>query len=78
MNPSSVQLKLFASLGALTPENADQLPIEPGTSVQALLEQLAIPIAKAHLIFVNGVKRSLQTRLEGGERIGIFPPVAGG
>ena len=78
MTPSHIQLKLFAALTPLSPENADRVPIEPGISVKALLDQYNIPIVKAHLIFINGVKRSLDTQLSGGERVGIFPPVAGG
>lgn len=78
METSYIQLKLFASLNALAPANADRLPIEPGISVKALLKELDIPIAKAHLIFIDGIKRSLETPLAGGERVGIFPPVAGG
>lgn len=78
MQKPFVQLKLFASLKALAPENAERLPIEPGVTVGALLEGLTIPTAKAHLIFIDGIKRSLETTLNGGERVGIFPPVAGG
>lgn len=78
MKPSQIQLKLFAALTPLAPENSDKVPIEPGISVKELLEHLDIPIVKAHLIFINGVKQSLDTRLTGGERVGIFPPVAGG
>lgn len=78
MNHSHIQLKLFAGLAAFTPENSDQVPIEPGISVEGVLQQLNIPSIKAHLIFINGVKRSLDSRLNGGERVGIFPPVAGG
>jgi sulfur-carrier protein len=78
MEPSTIQLKLFAALTSLAPENADRVPIDPGTTVAALLHRLDIPIAKAHLIFIDGVKRSLETPLNGGERVGIFPPVAGG
>ena len=44
----------------------------------SLLRQLDVPTAKAHLIFINGVKKNLQSTLNGGERVGIFPPVAGG
>ncbi|GAB6907500.1 ThiamineS protein [Desulfosarcina cetonica] len=73
-----IQLKLFASLSNMAPENANRLPIKPGASVHDLLEQLGIPVAKAHLIFVDGVKQSLDACLQGGERVGIFPPVAGG
>jgi molybdopterin converting factor small subunit len=78
MTQSHVQLKLFASLASLSPENSDRIPIQPGVSVREMLEGLTIPTIKAHLIFINGVKRSLDTRLDGGERVGIFPPVAGG
>ena len=76
--PAHIQLKLFAALTPLSPENSDRVPVSPGTSVKEVLERLNVPIAKAHLIFINGVKRTLDTRLKGGERVGIFPPVAGG
>lgn len=78
MNQTHIQLKLFAGLAPFTPEDADRVPIEPGVSVEGLLQRLNIPSVKAHLIFINGVKRSLDARLDGGERVGIFPPVAGG
>jgi len=78
MKPSHIQLKLFASLTPLAPEHADRVPIEPGISVKELLDHLDVPTVKAHLIFIDGVKRSLDTLLNGGERVGIFPPVAGG
>jgi molybdopterin converting factor small subunit len=78
VNQSHIQLKLFAGLAPFTPEDADRVPIEPGVSVEGVLQQLNIPSVKAHLIFINGVKRSLDARLDGGERVGIFPPVAGG
>lgn len=78
MKKHRIQLKLFASLNALAPENADSLPIEAGISVETLLTRLNIPVAKAHLIFIDGIKQSLDARLNGGERVGIFPPVAGG
>lgn len=78
MRPAHIQLKLFASLTPLAPKDADRVPIEPGISVKEVLDRLEVPIAKAHLIFIDGVKRSLDTLLSGGERVGIFPPVAGG
>ena len=78
MTTPHIQLKLFAALTPLAPENPDRVAIEPGISVKEMLDQLDIPTVKAHLIFINGVKRSLETRLNGGERVGIFPPVAGG
>ena len=78
MNRVHIQLKLFAGLADFTPENSDRVPIESGNSVESVLRQLEIPTIKAHLIFINGIKGSLESRLAGGERVGIFPPVAGG
>ena len=78
MSPPVIQLKLFAGLTPFSPENANRYPIEPGMSVKNLLATLNVPIAKAHLVFINGVKGSLDTPLSGGERVGIFPPIAGG
>ena len=78
MTRSTIQLKLFAGLAPFTPDNADSVPIEAGVTVEGLLQQFDIPTAKAHLIFINGIKKNLQSILNGGERVGIFPPVAGG
>jgi len=75
---SHIQIKLFASLQELTPPTPDEYPIDSGLSIQGLLEQLKIQPEKAKLIFVNGVKVDLSKTLNGGERVGIFPPVGGG
>jgi molybdopterin converting factor small subunit len=47
-------------------------------TVQDLLSRLNLPSEKAKLIFIDGTKAELSSRLEGGERVGIFPPVGGG
>jgi molybdopterin converting factor small subunit len=73
-----ITLKLFATLGKFTPDSADNYPVEPGTSVRDLIAGLEIPEEKAKLIFIDGVKGELDSTLNGGERIGIFPPVGGG
>ena len=75
---SHIQIKLFASLQELTPPSPDEYPIDAGLSLQELLNQLKIEPEKAKLIFVNGVKAELSKTLNGGERVGIFPPVGGG
>ncbi len=74
----TIQLKLFATLSVLSPENTEDVPINPGITIEGLLEQVKIPKDKARLIFINGVKSDLGSQLKGGERIGIFPPVGGG
>ena len=75
---SHIQLKLYANLQRFNPPSADNFDIDAGISIRDLLEQLEIPQEKAKLIFINGVKANLSSTLDGGERVGIFPPVGGG
>jgi molybdopterin converting factor small subunit len=60
------------------PATAENYPIEAGTTVGILLQQLDIPPEKIKLVFIDGVRAELTSTLKGGERVGIFPPVGGG
>lgn len=73
-----IQLKMFANLSKYTPSEGERLTIEPGQSIREILDTIGMPQEKAKLIFVNGIKGDLDTVLSGGERVGLFPPVAGG
>ena len=75
---SQIQIKLFAGLQSFSPSAADRYEIEPGTTIRELLAKIEIPIDKARLIFIDGIKADLDSSLKGGERVGIFPPVGGG
>lgn len=75
---ATIDLKLFATLAAHTPQDASQYPITSGMTVANLIELLQIPQASARLVFVDGVRVDMERRLNGGERVGIFPPVGGG
>lgn len=73
-----ITLKLYATLQSFLPPCGEDCPITPGTTVQDLLLQLNLPVEKAKLIFIDGTKADLSSRLNGGERVGVFPPVGGG
>jgi sulfur carrier protein ThiS len=73
-----IHLKLYATLQAFMPAVGEEYPISPGMTVQELLTRLDLPAEKAKLIFIDGTKAELTSRLEGGQRVGIFPPVGGG
>lgn len=77
-----VQLSLYASLKPYLPnqdgQNLNVLEIEPGTTVKALLTRLGVPLEKVKIIFINGVLSKGERVLEDADRIGVFPPVAGG
>jgi sulfur-carrier protein len=77
--PATVEIRLFASLKKYMPaESACGYPVEPGTRLSALLDQLRIPKDQVKLIFINGVKEDASVLLHGGERVGVFPPIGGG
>lgn len=75
---ATIELRLFASLADKAPPNALEYRIKPGMSVAMLLKKLKVSPDQAKLIFINGVRCDMNTALNGGERVGIFPPVGGG
>ncbi len=74
----TIELKLYATLQAYAPVDAHCYSVEAGTSVGDIVDALGIPHDQAKLLFSNGVKCELGTRVNAGDRIGIFPPVGGG
>ena len=77
MNPT-IEIKLYATLLPYAPANASCYPIESGTSIEKLIEELKIPKDQVKLVFSNGVKCDWGTPINAGDRIGVFPPVGGG
>ena len=73
-----ISIRLFATLNRYTPDTADSYPVRPGTTVRDLIDQLGVPLTEVKLIFIDGVKGDIASALNGGERVGIFPPVGGG
>ena len=54
------------------------LDIAEGTTIVGLLESLEVPIDKVKMIFLNGLHATGDEVLGEGDRVGVFPPVAGG
>lgn len=77
-----IEVQLFASLGRYAPEGdgaaSFETHLEPGAPVAELLGRLGVPRDVVKLVFVNGVHATEQTVLQEGDRVGVFPPVAGG
>jgi sulfur carrier protein ThiS len=73
-----IQLKLYATLQVYRPAPGEDYPISPGMTVEELLNRLNMPVEQAKLIFIDGMKADLLSKLNGGERVGIFPAVGGG
>lgn len=76
---TKIQVKLYATLQKQIPRgDLNRFEIDAGATIEQVLAALNIPVSEAKLVFVNGKKASLTTSLNGGERVGIFPPVGGG
>ncbi len=49
-----------------------------GITVRELLEAMKVPLEAVKVVFLNGVQATGDEVLREGDRIGVFPPVAGG
>jgi molybdopterin synthase sulfur carrier subunit len=75
---NTIDLRLFASLAVHMPPDAHRFPISAGTTVAQIVDGMRIPRSQAKLVFINGVRKELETSLKGGERVAVFPPLGGG
>ena len=78
-----IDLKLFASFSRFMPDQGDGgspngTEIREGITVRELLEELKIPADEVKIVFLNGVHSKGDEILQEGDRLGVFPPVAGG
>jgi len=54
------------------------MQVDEETTIRGLLRRLNVPMDKVKIIFLNGIHASGEESLKDGDRIGVFPPVAGG
>ena len=78
----TVEVALFATLRKYRPGRGDtsafQLDMPEGTTVDGLLRILGIPASETKQVFAGSKRREGAYVLQDGERVAIFPPVAGG
>jgi molybdopterin converting factor small subunit len=79
---STVEVRLYASLQKYFPnlKNAEAMlvTLENNASLGSLLNKLKIPREKINMIIVNGKHEKENYPLNNGDRIGLFPLIAGG
>ena len=78
-----IELNLYASLRGYSPaanqgESREPTEVRAGTTIRELLAQLGVPVDAVKIIFLNGVHAKGDEMLNEGDRVGVFPPVAGG
>lgn len=77
-----VNVVLFASLAAFQPDGsggrrARTFELAEGTTIADVIKMLGLP-DEPRIVFVNQRHASEDATLSDGDRLGIFPPVAGG
>jgi molybdopterin converting factor small subunit len=50
----------------------------PGTTIRSLFERFQVPLDSPKIIFLNGRHAMEDHLLHNGDRIAVFPPIAGG
>mgnify|MGYP001772771961 CR=1 FL=1 len=78
-----VTARVYATLKRYLPEeqanNDVEFELPAGTTVRELIENfLKIPPEAVKVVFVNGKHADMDQVLNDGDRVGVFPPVAGG
>ena len=81
-----ITLKRFASLAEFLPsgahENAIEVEVADGLSLNGVIDHYRVPRHLAHLVLINGVfvqpEERDEPKLKSGDALAIWPPVAGG
>lgn len=77
-----VTVKLFATLVRFKDGSRTGSPFEvelpEGSVVQDLIDLLKIPAEETHIVFINNIIEEHHSKLNDGDRVGMFPPVGGG
>jgi sulfur carrier protein ThiS len=82
-----IQFKLFASLTDYLPAqgrdgNVVELDLPEGICIARIVQRYSLPEKLVHLVLVNGSyvapERRAEYRLQEGDALAIWPPIAGG
>jgi len=77
MVAAMITLNCFATLAHYAPPG-NEFPFTPGMTVGSLVTALKIPEGEVQTVFVNGLVTDFSRVLTDGDRVGIFPAIAGG
>jgi len=73
-----IEIKCFATLAGLEPDNGADYPVSEGETVGTLLVKIGIPAEEVAIIFINSVRSFIESPVKDGDRVGLFPAVGGG
>jgi molybdopterin converting factor small subunit len=78
-----IEVNLYASLAPYLPRiegaaGSRVREVDEGTTILGLLRLYQVPADQVKLIFLNGIHAGGDEVLHDGDRLGVFPPIAGG
>lgn len=77
-----VQMMLYASLAHLLPDdrvgNSCVIETGNGSTIGDLMNMMKVPRDQTKVIFLNGRHANEDQVVQEGDRVAVFPPVAGG
>jgi molybdopterin synthase sulfur carrier subunit len=76
-----IELRLFGHLRDYLPEPGGPgvpMQVSEGTTIGDLIKNLGIPPVDPKIVLVNGLHAHQEQVLGEGDRVSIFPPIAGG
>lgn len=73
-----ITVKLFAMLSKYTGNNTLTVEIPEGSTVDDLINNLALPLNEVFNCTINGQNADFNTRLKDGDTVGFYPYIGGG
>ena len=77
-----VEVRLYATLRRYVPQlsigEALELELDGGATLRHIFKRLGLPESEVKRVIVNGLSKGYEYVLLDGDRVAIFPPVAGG
>lgn len=75
-----IDVHLFASqnLKSSGGRQGFRVHAQPGLTVLEIMEAEGLEAGEFHLVLINGVHGTFQSQLKDGDRLSLFPPIAGG
>ncbi len=78
----NITVYLFASLRDYAPVSTSagsfHYKVKAGTSIENLCRELGLPLEECKQAFVNHRRQQWDYLLQEGDRVSLFPPIAGG
>lgn len=73
-----VEVRLYASLRRYRTDSPLKVLLPAGSTVLDLLDGIGVPSAEVQTVFVNRRALAREAVLQDGDRVDLFPAVAGG